>query len=139
MDLDRFRALAEAYGGDLRRWPAETRAAAETFRAGHAEAQALLDAEADFDHLLHGVAPPAASAALRQAVIASARAKPSRARPTWRFWVSGAGLVGAGAAGALAGALWISVAAGDMGTQSLLAAAAPDDTATAGWLVEGDS
>lgn len=140
MDMDRFRVLADAYGGDLRRWPTEDRAGAEALRDGSAEARALLDDEAGFDHLLHGFEAVAVPAALREAVIASARAKPVRAKPAWRFWMSGAGLFGAGAAGALAGALWINIATADLGAQSLLAAAAPDDAAAAAnWIVEGDS
>jgi hypothetical protein len=138
MDLDRFRALADAYGGDLRRWPAAERAAAAALRDADAGARALLDAEAGFDHLLHQ-APAPVPAALRAAVLAGAP-KPRGRRAAWRLWVSGAGLAATAAAGALAGAVWISTAAQDVRTESLLAAAAPEDGAqVASWLAEGDT
>ena len=139
MDLDRFRALADAYGGDLRRWPAAERAAAEGLRDADAEARAILDREAEFDHLLHQ-APAPVPAALRAAVLAKAPTAHTRRRAAWRLWVSGAGLAATAAAGALAGAVWISTAASDVRTESLLAAAAPEDGAgVASWLVEGDT
>lgn len=51
MTLDRFRALCDAYGGEVRRWPAEEREAAQAFvetsevaREALAEARRLDDA-----------------------------------------------------------------------------------------------
>jgi hypothetical protein len=142
MDLDRFKALAEAYGGDLRRWPEAARADAKRFAADRPEARALLAEEADFDHLLHGWSPEPASAALRQRVIASAAVRRARLglKLSWKLLASGAGMAAAGAAGAMAGAIWIAAAAGDLRTESLLAAAAPEDgAAVTGWLIEGDT
>ena len=69
MNQSRFEALAEAYGADLRRWPAAERGAADTFRALHPEiSRTILQRADDLDHLLAAAPVVAPSAALRQAV-----------------------------------------------------------------------
>lgn len=105
MTPDRFRTLAEAYGGDLARWPAADRAGAETFAAAHAEeAASILLAERDLDAWLDtdAVAVPAGLSASVLAAAPRARA----ARPVWR-WVAaaslGLALAGSAAAGVAAG------------------------------------
>jgi len=52
MDPNRFRDLADAYGGDLERWPAAERAAAATL-AQTAEAEAILTEAAALDAALN--------------------------------------------------------------------------------------
>lgn len=52
MTIDRFRHLAEAYGGDLNRWPVEMQAAAHALRASDEQARAILAAEAELDALV---------------------------------------------------------------------------------------
>jgi hypothetical protein len=52
MDRDRFEHLLAAYGGELRRWPAEERAEAAAFAAEHADAAAALKAAVAFDRVL---------------------------------------------------------------------------------------
>ena len=105
MDVERFETLALAYGGDLRRWPQAERAAGEAFRAREpAAADEALSAAQALDFALDGWTSPAPSAALRQAVLAAA--PKTRARPAGRglgFWLSGAGLVAAAAAGVIVG------------------------------------
>ncbi|MGX7745026.1 hypothetical protein [Rhodopseudomonas parapalustris] len=51
MTLDQFRDLAEIWGGDIARWPAETRGAARVIAAGEPGAAVLREAAA-FDALL---------------------------------------------------------------------------------------
>lgn len=67
MDRERFLHLLEAYGGDLRRWPAETRAPAAAYAAQDAEAAAALAEARALDRALdagrHGAEPSAALAA----------------------------------------------------------------------------
>lgn len=117
MTPERFLVLLDAYGADLRRWPASERASARALieqdlpelRRRLAEAAALdgwLDA--------HEVAAP--EDALARRVIAGAatsRLPPAasrRPRRHKRWWWPGAGLVGAGLAGTLAGAFVVSLA-----------------------------
>ncbi len=61
MQLERFRVLVEAYGGDPRRWPAAERARAAELLAGSPEARALLAEAGALDRLLdrsQPLAPP---------------------------------------------------------------------------------
>jgi len=107
MPRDRFEAILDAYGADPRRWPDAERAAAQAFAATDPAAPALLAAAADLDGAIHLAAPAPAGAALRDAIIASAKAAPPRRRSLW--W-AGAGL-GAALAGAAAGAVTVGVMA----------------------------
>ena len=117
MTPERFLVLLDAYGADLRRWPESERAPARALveqdlpelRRRLAEAAALdgwLDA--------HEVAAP--QDALARRVIAGATtsglppAASRRPRRHRRWWWPGAGLVGAGLAGTLAGAFVVSLA-----------------------------
>jgi len=114
MTPERFHTLVEAWGADPRRWPERERADALAWaRAHRAEADATLEAALELDAWLarDRVAPP--SRVLIEQIVASApvpvptRAKtPSNRR---RFWWSGAAFAGVGLAGALAGALAMSL------------------------------
>ena len=55
MRLDQFRQLAETWGGDIDRWPADTQEAARKFAAG-AEGGRILAEASDLDRLL-AIAP----------------------------------------------------------------------------------
>ena len=109
MTLDRLTALADAWGGDLRRWPAEDRAGAERLLAVDPAARAVLDAAATVDALLSASPCPQASTALRDRVIAAASRAGLKPRPARRFWLdrlvlaSGAGWAAAACAGIVAG------------------------------------
>jgi len=109
MTLDRLTALADAWGGDLRRWPTADRAAAERLLAGDPAARAVLDAASALDALLFASPRPEASAALRDQVIAAASRAGLKPRPARRFWfdrlvlASGAGWAAAACAGVIAG------------------------------------
>ena len=65
MDLDRFAALAEAYGGDVSRWPEVEREAAALLMATEPGATASrLAVESDLDWALDSWRAPGASQAL---------------------------------------------------------------------------
>jgi hypothetical protein len=116
--LERFEALAGAYGGSLARWPTDERTAAERLAAMDPAAAALLEDARRLDAALALAPAPAPGAALVGRIILDASRRTSRR--LWR-WLAGAG-VGA----ALAGACAAGVAAG-----ALLAPAAWTPTASA--------
>lgn len=84
MDQQRFEALAEAYGGDLARWPQEERAAASTYLAAQPDlAEPVLMAAQALDAVLADAAIEAPSDALYENILASGiGARPAR-RPVW--------------------------------------------------------
>jgi hypothetical protein len=125
MDLDRFAALAEAYGGDVSRWPESVREAAALLMSADPAATApLLAVQSDLDWALDSWRPPAASAALQAAILAGAPAE--RRGPAWRGWIwrtgLGAGLMAAGAAGVMAGVV-VSGAIAPVGEMEVITAA----------------
>lgn len=96
----RFQALAEAYGGDIARWPIDVReAAALTLAETPALAAGLLADESALDAALDAWRPSPTSHRLQQAILQAAPA-PRRA-PVFGDWLRGAGL-GAGLAAACA-------------------------------------
>lgn len=105
----RFAALAEAYGADLRRWPAAERATAEALAAGDPAASAVLGRERRLDAWLDAYSIRAPSPALVGRVLAAAP-QPALLWSRARLWWSGLGLAGVGLAGALTGALALALA-----------------------------
>ena len=94
MTHERFEILAHAYGGDIARWPAAERDAAALLMAAEPEfARIVLAAAGELDAALDLWAPLAATATLREAVVASAPAP--RRRWGLNAWFLRAG-VGAG-------------------------------------------
>ena len=72
MNPDRFSELADAFGGELSRWPSEEQARAQAFVKAEPElAQALLDEAAALDALLDLDATPPPSSALHETIAAS--------------------------------------------------------------------
>ncbi|WP_420983894.1 hypothetical protein ACOIY0_13240 [Burkholderia contaminans] len=109
MTPERFRTIVAAYGSDARRWPDGERAAAEAWAHAHpADALAALDDAAELDAWLANdtVAPPAPALVARIVATAPAPAARAAARAVW--W-SGAAFAGVGLAGALAGAVAVSM------------------------------
>ena len=103
MMMQRFQALADAYGGDLARWPADEQADARAWRAANAaEALGILNEAGALDLLLDRGAVAAPGPVLRDRITASARQarKPVRAL----LWASATGLMAACAAGLMLGA-----------------------------------
>jgi hypothetical protein len=101
----RFEELADAYGGDVSRWPAEARDAAAVLMAEEpaVTGEALARAEA-LDAALDSWRPAPASAGLAERITAGA---PRSRRGRWPLWLSpaalGAGLAAACAAGVIVG------------------------------------
>jgi hypothetical protein len=118
MTPERFRALLDAYGADPRRWPEAERDAARAFAATDAAALRVgRDAAAMLDRGLDAHEVAGADAALIERIVAmgpstirAPRAAP--ARPRQWLWPR-AGWALTGLAGALAGALVVSVALGE--------------------------
>jgi hypothetical protein len=127
MDMTRFETLAAAYGGDLRRWPVEARAAAEALLESQPQAARAVLAEADaLDALLHQSPTPAVSHTLREAILAAAP-KPRRQGVGFGFWLSGAGLAAATVSGVIIGASMLSALTADVRIDAVLAEALYDD------------
>jgi len=84
MDQDRFEALAEAYGGDMQRWPEGERVHAEAFASAQPEvAETALSAAGALDAVLAdaGIEPP--SEALYQRILAGGVQARQPQRPVW--------------------------------------------------------
>ncbi|ATC31127.1 hypothetical protein CA606_01505 [Caulobacter vibrioides] len=100
----RFAALAQAYGGEIARWPEVEREAARALLAGQPEALASVLADAAYlDRLLDLAPAQAPTAALLGRLITDAP-QPAKAVRRWIAGVSAAlGLSAAAFAGVLAG------------------------------------
>lgn len=108
MKAQRLHALAEAYGADLRRWPASERAFADSLIAADPSLKAVLDEAAALDALLDALldaAPaPAPSAVLTARVLAAApKARSRRFHLDRLVFYLGAGWAAAACAGVVAG------------------------------------
>lgn len=107
MTYERFDYLADAYGGDLRRWPEAEREAARALVAADPRTAALLREADGLDALLDAAPRPTPSHALREAVIASAAGAGLKARRRGAIgplaWLSGAGWAAAACAGVVFG------------------------------------
>lgn len=104
MTIERLKALAEAYGADLRRWPASERPFAERLVATDPAARAALEEAAALDVLLNASPRPTPSAALAARILAAApKAREARAHLGRIFWFLGAGWAAAACAGVVAG------------------------------------
>ncbi len=110
MTPGRFAALADAYGGNIGRWPAAERDDARAHLHGHPEAQAALDTAAALDASLAAwtVGGPGPALAAR---IASAVAHRHAYGRRLRLWFSSLGTAAALAGGVAAGAAVIAVSA----------------------------
>ena len=138
MELDRFKALAAAYGGRPVRWPAAERAAAEALMARSPEAcAAVLDEAAGLDDVLDSWHAPPPSADLRATVLAAAPKAGVRRPRLWEAWLPGAGLAAIGVAGVICGATLVSFAAADARADAIVTAAAADDPSDWSTLIGG--
>jgi hypothetical protein len=111
MSPERFSHLADAYGADLRRWPANERAAAQALLAGgNPEALEALQLARRLDTLLdsHHVAAPTPDLVRRIRASASLAMPPSF-WTRYSGWFSRAGFIGVGLAGIAAGMLVVSL------------------------------
>lgn len=124
MNRQRFQELAEAYGGEVARWPLAEREAAALLMAEDPDFTRQTLAEADsLDALLDAWRPAPASSRLMEAILAVAPAP--RPQPRWRGWLMpaglGAGLAAACAAGVLFGVQLEQRAAGGDASVSAVA------------------
>ncbi len=104
MSPERFADMAQAYGGDLDRWPATSRLEAERWLARAPEAAGVLSQARGLDHALDGFYVPPPSAVVRGRITTTLLQQSALARRI-RRWVSGLGAVGVLGTGALAGAM----------------------------------
>jgi hypothetical protein len=101
---EEFQALAEAYGGELARWPAAVRDEAALLVAADPEfAQAVLAPQARLDGVLDEFPRAHATPELFERIVAGA--PPVRRTHRWRLWLAPAGLSAAMAGVAAAGVL----------------------------------
>ncbi|MGR3906440.1 hypothetical protein Q3A80_05295 [Burkholderia sp. SR8] len=111
MTPERFRTIVAAYGADARRWPQAERAAAEAWAQAHPrDALEALDEAAELDGwLMHDTVAPPAPALVERIVATAPAPAPRRTRGRRTVWWSGAAFAGVGLAGALAGAVAVSM------------------------------
>ncbi|TIN68681.1 MAG: hypothetical protein E5Y30_22530 [Mesorhizobium sp.] len=107
MDARRFAALAQAYGGDLRRWPEAERMAGTVFAASGA-GKAILRQAGTLDALLDSYRVDAPDKALHGSILQAAGRHLVQRRRQW-FWWLGLGLAGIGLAGAVAGLALVTI------------------------------
>ena len=111
MTPKRFETLAEAYGGDVARWPETDREAAAALMAAEpAWAETILARAGDLDAALAAYVLPKVPLGLADRIAAAAPLVQARpAPPRWMAWLlpvgMGAGLAAACAAGVVTGAL----------------------------------
>lgn len=102
MDIERFKTLADAWGGDVARWPAADQAEARLLAERSEAARAALADAARLDMLLNAAASPALSPALADRVAALAP-RPAAA-PRWAAMAAALALTAGLGAGWFAGA-----------------------------------
>jgi hypothetical protein len=108
LDLERFKALAESYGSDIRKWPSELQSSAHV-TALLPDAVVILQEEADFDAVLDQWEIPPSTASFRQRLATKATSAARRASAVTRYWWAGIGVAAAlsGAAAGTAGTAMI--------------------------------
>ena len=126
MNRERFEALAQAYGGDVDRWPAQAAAQARVLVQAEPGLTAVLNEADAIDLLLDASPAPTFSGVLRERVIGAA----PRLRSAWQSttrWLSGAGLAAACAAGVLLGVNMSDRLVGDPSAEALATASTSFD------------
>jgi hypothetical protein len=103
MSSDRFRELAQAYGGAIDRWPAKEQVSARARLVAEPSLAGVLGEAAALDALLDAAPQPVFSGVLRERLIAEAGKARPRTSPAMR-WLSGAGLAAACLIGVVTGA-----------------------------------
>ena len=131
MDRQRFEDLADAFGGDISRWPvSEQPAALIVVSAQPVWAEGVLAQASNLDQALDEWRPGEVGHALREAVIAQAPQAVRRAR--YMTWILGV-TAGLGLAGASVAGLAVGVALAVHSSQALIGVAdqiSPDDAVT---------
>jgi hypothetical protein len=109
MEIERFKALIDAYGAAVARWPADEREAALSFAETDAEARRLLQDEAALDRLLDAADTLPATRALEDRILAAFPERPPQTRRRWlaalaEHWIPSAAIACSLALGLLLGA-----------------------------------
>ncbi len=107
MNQSRFDALADAYGGDLERWPEAERAAARAHLRDHPAAGPILASARDLDLALADWKMEGPGSALAARIAAITAAPRTHARRL-RLFLSGLGATAALAGGLAAGAVFVA-------------------------------
>ncbi|OLP62484.1 hypothetical protein BJF93_22665 [Xaviernesmea oryzae] len=100
--------MADAYGGEIGHWPQDLRPAAEAF-AQTSAGKAVLEEAAQIDSLLDRFTVASPSASLQMQILKSGARRGAWHRALRRVLI-GAGLLGVGLAGGLAGAAAVMIA-----------------------------
>ena len=127
MTPDRFKALANAYGGDLARWPVQERVLALSLCQQQPDwtAQVLSEA-AVLDAWLDDYTTEAPGRAFSDRILAQTRPAPIRFASGARGW--GMGLVAASLAGVICGAALMNLAVPDLSKDAIVATALGDSS-----------
>ena len=110
MTPERFAALADAYGGNLDRWPESERSAAQAHLDASWEAQRVVRDAAVLDAALGSWTVQRPGFALAARIAASVSRRQSHLRRL-RIWLSGLGAAATLAGGIAAGAAFVSLSA----------------------------
>jgi hypothetical protein len=105
---ERFGALADAYGGDIDRWPVAERDAAWRYLRRQPDAQTLLAAAARLDAALAGWTVPGPGAALAATIALTVSRRHAHGRRL-RLWLSSLGAAAALASGMAAAAIVLTM------------------------------
>jgi hypothetical protein len=85
MNIERFRELVAAYGGEIRQWPIDEREPARRLVEHNAEARALASEASALDAVLDRASRPLASPGLKAAILAGATGSRRRLASAWPF------------------------------------------------------
>ncbi len=108
MTPERFGALADAYGGDIDRWPLAERDAARSYLHARPEACAVLALAAGLDAALATWTIEGPRAALAARIVSATTRRHDKTRRL-RLWLSSLGAATALASGLAAGALVVTL------------------------------
>ena len=108
MTSERFAALADAYGGDIDRWPEHERRAAKAYLLTHPEARPILLRQAELDAALAAWTVPHPTASLAGGIARNVLERQALLR-RFRVWLSSAGAAAALAGGVAAGMSLVTV------------------------------
>ena len=108
MNRKRFITLADAYGGDLARWPAGEQRHAEAWLESAPEAAAILKQSRELDRTLSTYATPPPSPDLQRRIVTTMLAQ-RRKRGRLSGWLPALGAMGTLAVGAVGGAVVIAL------------------------------